>query len=78
MSAAPDVRVWLVREGVKILPNGIVPQQDLFVLATSLAEAIEIVGGTDSREIVAVQEVCPITQTPGDRYRVTAWTEAKP
>ncbi len=73
-----QVSVWLVREGVQSTPNGIGLPQDLFVLATSFAEAIEIVGSTSQRQIIAAQEVCPITQTPGDRYRVGVWTEPKP
>ncbi len=69
-----QVRVWLVRESVCIStdPTQDSPrtEQDLFVLATSLEEAIEIVGSLSTRRIVAVQEVCPITIMETNKWRI--------
>lgn len=70
----PAVRVWLVRE--REWPKG--TEQDLFVLATSLNEALEIVGTTPYRAIIVAQELCPITQLPEDKWRVTPVTPSKP
>lgn len=68
-----DVRVWLVREAIS--PAGATEPvretlQDCFVLARSAYEAAEIVSEHEGRRIVRVEEVCPITQLPDDRYRV--------
>ncbi len=70
-----QVSVWLVRERVSnsasVPPDPLLTtEQDVFVLAANLAEAIEIVGGTHAREIVAVQQVCPITYLPDSKWRI--------
>lgn len=45
-------------------------EQSSFILATSVEEAMKIVGTDERRELICVRELCPITQVPGDIYRV--------
>ncbi len=77
--SVPYYRVWLVGESVSESGNPIcaIPQ-DCYVIALTATEAAQIVAETDTRRIVRVEEVCPITQLPGDRYRVQPWKEAQP
>ncbi len=66
----PLIHVWLVRESVAAHNSTLWTEQDCFVLAMSAPQAVEIVGEHETRRIVLVQQVCPITQLPDDRYRV--------
>lgn len=67
----PACRVWLVRE---LIDRAEVPKreqaQDAFVLANNAAEACLIVGEDERRRIISIQEVCPISQLPDNRYEV--------
>lgn len=68
-------RVWLVRE---LVGNYEIPkverEQDCFVLAVSALEAATIVGESDRRRIIRVEEICPISKLPADKYKVVACT----
>lgn len=60
--------VWHVMEMVEYEP----PTQtktECFVLAVSAKEAVEIVGEDERRQIIAVNQVCALSQLPGDKYR---------
>ena len=74
----PTIYVWQVRELVSDTSGSRQTQQDVFILATSAAQAVEIVGETDWRRIVAVHEVCPLSQTPADKWRAQPVTPVKP
>lgn len=78
----PQVKVWLVREEVTVPKrtrsrgtpwSTRAALQDCYVLGTSVTEVMEIVGETFLRRIVRVEEACPITQMPADKYRVQAY-----
>ncbi len=76
--AAPSgsaCRVWLVRELVDRceLPKR-EDAQDCFVLAVTAIEAAGIVGEDERRRIIRVEEVCPISKLPDDKYKVVACT----
>ena len=45
-------------------------EQSCFVLATSVEEAIQIIGKDERRELVYVKELCPITRLPNDIYQI--------
>jgi hypothetical protein len=45
-------------------------EQACFVLATSVEEAIGVIGKDERRELIYVRELCPISQLPGDIYRI--------
>ena len=68
-------RVWLVRELVDRceLPKR-EDAQDCFVLAVTAIEAAAIVGEDERRRIIRVEEVCPISKLPDDKYKVVACT----
>lgn len=75
--AAPGsaCRVWLVRELVDRCELPKCEQaQDCFVLAVTAIEAAGIVGEDERRRIIRVEEICPISKLPDDKYKVVACT----
>ena len=72
MSETKSVSVWQVQELIEHFNDPTRSRrQDLFVLATSALEACEIVGQDERRSIVTVQELCELSQLPGDKYQVS-------
>lgn len=66
------VRVFEVVEYVESeKESGTHIKQFCYVLATSAREVLEIIGEDETRRITACNEVCAITQLPGDKYRAT-------
>ena len=59
-----SVAVWQVVERVAHGKES--REKSVYVLASSALEAAQIVGESDSSEIRAVQQVCPISQLPTD------------
>jgi hypothetical protein len=67
--------VWLVRELVdRCELSKREDAQDCFVLAVTAIEAAGIVGEDERRRIIRVEEVCPISKLPDDKYKVVACT----
>lgn len=54
-----------------------VREQSCFVMARSCEEACRIVGENERRAIQSVRELCPISQLPGNLFRVVL-KETKP
>lgn len=71
--AGSACKVFLVRELVDRceLPKR-EDAQDCFVLALTAIEAAVIVGEDEHRRIIRVEEVCPISKLPDDKYKVVS------
>jgi hypothetical protein len=63
------VQVWQVIELVDVDDKKSVEQHS-FVLASGIEQLLRIVGKDERRKIILTKELCPITQLPGDVYRV--------
>jgi hypothetical protein len=70
-----DLRIWQVRE---LIDQDETPKreetQDCFVIALTAIEAANIVGEDERRRIIRVEDACPISKLPGDKYKVVAKT----
>lgn len=69
--AGSACRVWLVRELVARQEDPkFEDRQDCFVLAVTAIEAAGIVGEDERRRIIHIEEICPLSKLPGDKYKI--------
>ncbi len=62
-----EVRVYQTIELVELDDKQV--EQSTFVLASSLEQALKIVGKDERRKMIYVRELCPISRLPTDIYR---------